>query len=461
MLFSPSKCLDLCLGFIAVIIFANCFLNLSSLPIQDWDEARHGISAYEMLKSGNFLINTYNYAPDYWNLKPPLSFLSIVMGYKLFGYNTLGLRFFSALCACMALWSTLFFCARRITHRTAVWVGLIMISFQLFFTYHNARTGDPDALFLLFYISGLLLVLAMPGCYKAYYAASFLAGLAFLVKSFHTAPMALLLMVFFNMDFKLSAQSLKKALACLFIALAPVAIWAIARYNFDGLEFLSRMVTYDLLKRSGTSIEGHEGGHFYYVEYIMASFKYWLIGAAFSIMICLSMKARTKISEIFLPNQPVALLVKIALCIAIPFFMYSMAVSKLKWYIFCVYPFVALLVGIFIDHTYSLIRKKNIYCAGVMLAAFIFIAARAEFITLKKLIHPEKSPQTQTAMAELGDNPLNRGAKLFMTQGAWQPADELAARLYGDFVLCGGGEEAYEAGKNQQKSFLIITDIKQ
>ena len=133
MLFSPPKHLSLLLGLIVAVIFVNCFFNLSSLPIQDWDEARHGISAYEMLKSENFLINTYNQTPDYWNLKPPLSFLSIALGYNIFGYNTLGLRFFSALCACIALCSTIFFCARRLSYRSAVWVGLIIISFQLFF----------------------------------------------------------------------------------------------------------------------------------------------------------------------------------------------------------------------------------------------------------------------------------------------------------------------------------------
>lgn len=74
-----------------------CFRCLGVKAIDSWDEARHGISAYEMLKNKQFLVNTYLGKPDYWNVKPPLSFLSVAAGFVLCGYNAVGLRFFSAL----------------------------------------------------------------------------------------------------------------------------------------------------------------------------------------------------------------------------------------------------------------------------------------------------------------------------------------------------------------------------
>ena len=55
-----------------------CFRCLPIAAIDSWDEARHGISAYEMMKNHNYLINTYLDLPDYWNVKPPLSFLTII-----------------------------------------------------------------------------------------------------------------------------------------------------------------------------------------------------------------------------------------------------------------------------------------------------------------------------------------------------------------------------------------------
>ena len=83
--------------FLTLMTAFLCFRCLGIKAIDSWDEARHGISAYEMLKNGNFLVNTYLNEPDYWNVKPPVSFWSIMAGFTLFGYTSVGLRFFSAL----------------------------------------------------------------------------------------------------------------------------------------------------------------------------------------------------------------------------------------------------------------------------------------------------------------------------------------------------------------------------
>ena len=74
-----------------------CFRCLGIGAIDSWDEARHGISAYEMIQSGNYLVNTFAGEADYWNVKPSLSFLTVAAGFSLFGYTAMGLRFFSAL----------------------------------------------------------------------------------------------------------------------------------------------------------------------------------------------------------------------------------------------------------------------------------------------------------------------------------------------------------------------------
>ena len=82
---------------LAVFAAMLCFLHLDVGYVASWDEARHGISAYEMIQNKNFIVNTYNYDVDYWNLKPPFSFYGIMLGFGLFGYSVMGLRFYSAL----------------------------------------------------------------------------------------------------------------------------------------------------------------------------------------------------------------------------------------------------------------------------------------------------------------------------------------------------------------------------
>ena len=92
-----TKRILLACGLAAGILFLAllCFYHLDYGELMDWDEARHGVSAYEMLQTGEPIVTTYAYSPDYWNLKPPLSEWLIALGYKLFGYNAYGLRIFS------------------------------------------------------------------------------------------------------------------------------------------------------------------------------------------------------------------------------------------------------------------------------------------------------------------------------------------------------------------------------
>lgn len=62
--------------FIAILFLLSfaCFFNLGNMPIYDWDEARHGVNAFEMLKQNNFIANFYQGEIDYYNLKPPISY---------------------------------------------------------------------------------------------------------------------------------------------------------------------------------------------------------------------------------------------------------------------------------------------------------------------------------------------------------------------------------------------------
>ena len=43
-------------------------------------------------------VNTYMGETDLWNLKPPLGYWTVMVGYALFGYTSFGLRFVSAVC---------------------------------------------------------------------------------------------------------------------------------------------------------------------------------------------------------------------------------------------------------------------------------------------------------------------------------------------------------------------------
>ncbi len=135
-----------------------CFRCLGIGAIDSWDEARHGISAYEMLRSGNYLVNTFLGEPDYWNVKPPLSFLTVAAGFSIFGYTAVGLRFFSALsylltCLCTGLF------ARRYGKSASLLTMLFLAANYFPFKAHLVRAGDADALYLLLFTLTMLAML--------------------------------------------------------------------------------------------------------------------------------------------------------------------------------------------------------------------------------------------------------------------------------------------------------------
>jgi 4-amino-4-deoxy-L-arabinose transferase-like glycosyltransferase len=447
------------LGLICLGIVANCFFKLSSGPLKDWDEARHGISAYEMVQSGHFLVNTHNHAPDYWNTKPPLSFWSAALGLSLFGANPLGLRFFSALSACLMLFLTLLFCYKRLPLRVAVFSGLVLLSLNMFFQSHNARTADPDALFLLFNTTGLLAVLAWPRRYAAYLVASFLAGLAFLTKSFHVLPLALLLSGFFLKEFSFSRQSLKRAAVCLLVAFAPVALWGIARFQFDGTLFFERMFFYDVLKRSTEMIDNHPTHPLFYLKVVSQNYEYWVVTVPWAVgaVFALRTKALRMAPLVKAPLEPDAkTLTKLVLSATLPLLLYSFSTSKLPWYSYSAFPFISILLGILLDRGCALMETKNKRLAQVFLFCVLATGLAGGARTLMR-IHKNTAKQNpvHVAMRELGQVPANHKAALFLDKGDWRPADLLAAKLYGGFQLMEGGVSAYESAKEVGKSFLL------
>ena len=122
-----------------------CFYNLGVGELCDWDEARHAVSAYEMIQTGEPIVTTYEYSNDYWNLKPPLSEWFIALGYKVFGCNTVGLRFYSAVSMFLAALAVAAFLWRRYGRVEAVFSLYAFMAVSTLFSYHAAFEKDPGS----------------------------------------------------------------------------------------------------------------------------------------------------------------------------------------------------------------------------------------------------------------------------------------------------------------------------
>ncbi|SMB80578.1 glycosyl transferase family 39 [Hymenobacter roseosalivarius DSM 11622] len=137
------------------------FWLLAVLPAQQWDEARTGLNALEILRSNNWLVLTHEGEPDLWNSKLPLAPWLMALSFRLLGPTELALRLPSALAALATVLVVYFAGSRWLgSWRAGLLAGLILLTTPGYVRLHVARTGDFDALLTLWTTLGTLRWLA-------------------------------------------------------------------------------------------------------------------------------------------------------------------------------------------------------------------------------------------------------------------------------------------------------------
>lgn len=311
----------------------NLLEHISVQAVYAFDEGRHAASAAEMVHTHDFLINHYNGQPDYYNAKPPLSMWGAALGYALPLNPLLGVRLFSLLAA-LATGIMVYLMGRRLAGWPAgLLAALVLVTVPISLLRHGARTADPDMLFVCFVTAAML---ALASASRRWVALGYgLLGLAFLTKSFHVLPYGMVAVLFTALlcgRGQLRWRDLALLPWCFFV---PVLPWAVARYLADGTQFFHVMVYYDLLARSTQVVEAHFTPPLFYVDSILAQ----LGPALLALAICLSNRSCRQ-----LLRQPAGLL--LLLWLLLPLALYSMAKSKLYWYVYPQLPPLALIIGV-------------------------------------------------------------------------------------------------------------------
>ena len=129
---------------LALIFLYISFRNLGAAEVANSDEARHGVSAYEMLQTENWIENTYNYEKDLWNLKPPVSFWAEATSMRVFGYSIWAFRLPSVMAFMTMFFVVCFFLMKKYDTLTCAFFMLLFIAFDDFFFAHYGRAGDAD-----------------------------------------------------------------------------------------------------------------------------------------------------------------------------------------------------------------------------------------------------------------------------------------------------------------------------
>lgn len=443
--------------FIIIILIAgmNVFNNISLHPFADWDEARHGVNAYEMIRNNNYIVNTYNGVNDYWNLKPPLSYWVIIAGYKIFGYNALGLRFFSGIFAVLTIILIGLFTKHKHGKLASLIASSVLTTSTQFIIFHSARTGDADALFVLLFTIAMLSMLLIRENIKWMYIAGLAFSLAFLTKSWHALTIVAIGGLYLLITGKLFKIKLKEFIIFILSSTILILIWVVVRYTQDGMLFIKEMIRYDLLKRSANPIEGHVGDIYFYFDVLKVYYFYWIV-LFFGVFI-----GYLAINETKEYKNKSSYTLGIILWIMLPFLLFTKAKTKLPWYIIPIFPPLAICLGSFAN---KLMKEK--YRNVPLQLVIIFSLVLCLFVNEQMIYKYTRNYQTddvQNILSEFKNRKDYNGEKIYIVNDTvlsnnheWSQKHFLAAQLYGDFYPTKGGLEGFLNDTNP-KSLIIIT----
>ena len=443
------------LGFLLLLTGAGflLFSRLGDFVICECDEARHGANAYEMLQSGNYVVSTYEGEVDYFNLKPPLSFYGIMLGYRLFGFTALGLRFYSALSMFLCIAIVALWLKRRCGSIASLGSLLFFIGCFAIYGRHFARFGDADALMTLFYTVGILCMLDSRRKIRYLYGTALCFGLAFMAKSWHAALLPVTCLIYLCVTRDIRRLRLRHYAGLIAFGLAPVLPWAIARYHRDGFAFISQMLSRDVVDRASTVIENHSGNWSYYLT--------CLLNMPAVVTVCLLGLAAWILNR--LDGRKFQFSASgwgVALWILVPLVLYSLCASKLEWYIYICLPGFAVMAGLCLQALLTGRKGWSRWAAAACaLTGCILLSVWAvgnwDFIQN----HLVDDDAYQRLIAGYFDRDANSGDHIYIeyeqsdADRTWIQDDYLTALYAGDLVCLPGGADAFEA--DEEHAYLI------
>lgn len=457
--------------FLSGILFFLCFYHLDVKWVDSWDEARHGINAYEMYQNRNLVVNTYNYSNDYWNLKPPLSYWCIMLGFKIFGFRVFSLRIYSAICYFITCIVASLFVKRISKLASLITLGFFCAS-SLAFIAHMARAGDADALYTMLFTFAMLAMMRISENKKMLYICGFCFALAFLTKSWHSGMIVIIGGLYLLITGEIKKLKPKEWLFFILSFTVPLLLWVIARFIADGPRFFNEMLYTDLISRTQTALESHEFPFGFYYEYIFKGYyknldgSYALINNAglngnyiykFAMLLCL---IGAFFFNVLFQKEFTKKFLGYLLWFFIPFLAFSASKTKLIWYVYPTLIPLAMATGIYtakLLHSDQILYKiKWVLLVVVTVLLFKYTTAN---ITAIRAVSGDSFQSFVTESVSRDGSYAGSNAYVFINDkgnlvSEWTQANLFLGEISGDYKCMDGGVETFLADCNESVLYI-------
>lgn len=387
------------------------FIHLGQTHLIPWDEAIYAKISKNMIQTNNYLLEQW--VPGViWYEKPPLYMWLASGTMKLFGFTSWGARLPSALFGLLTVLLVYLFGKKLFNKTTGFLAAIVLVTTTQFLYYSRASMTDVTA---GFFISAALVV---------YYLAKkssklwlwLLSGLFIGLGGMTKGVVGLLpftviftyeLYLFYTKQQKFSWGLITRWFT-LFVVTAIVVIpWHYYMYLHYGNKFLSTYIGYHVWDRAIASIEDKGKPFYWYFVVLKVSMRIWFIALLGALPFGLI--------KSFKKNNNYAF---VSIWFLIIFAFFSVAKSKLVWYIIPAYPAAALLVGIFIERILDFGMKRfkvlNNFKFKVLFVFLITSFALGYLFYKRELVYTEDLTSAQATLLQEKDLDFGTDTKVYI-----------------------------------------------
>jgi 4-amino-4-deoxy-L-arabinose transferase-like glycosyltransferase len=310
------------------------FYNLGGHYLEDWDEAFYAVMARTAIQNGNYLFLEYQ-NDIHWS-KTPFSLYPMMASFKLFGVSEATARLSSALFALGIIFQIFIITRRYYGQMTALLAVVITVTITQFVFHHGLKSANIDSITLFFLTGSLSCWLLIKNQDYRIILTFISLAFAFLCKGPIIAIPLIVIGLSFIVQNPIKRDSLKPLLIGIFVSAVIVLPWYIYAYKVYGDIFVQNHIIYNFLQRYTEGIEGHKYGAMYYMGYIFRTeFFIWIGATLFSIVYFFKMFSKEK--------RPIEFV--LITWVFVTFIITHVSQTKLWWYIYPLYPPLAIMVA--------------------------------------------------------------------------------------------------------------------
>ncbi len=386
------------------------FVGLGRNHLVPWDEAIYAKIAKNMVESGEYVVQKWH-TVDPWLEKPPLYMWLASWFMKLLGYTSLAARLPSAIFGLATIVLVYFFGSKKFGRFVGFVSSLALLTTVHFLYYSRASMLDVTTTF--FITSSLISYYFAKEKNRTslFVLSGALFGLAVMIKGvvgFLPLPIIGLYEIYLLAILKQKlSRRLFFNLSALFISGAVVFLpWHLAMYKRFGFVFLQKYIGYHVLERAMVAIEDKGRPFWWYFIVMKVSMRIWFVVLIPAFFYAIFKSVRK--------NKDVAFL---TIWFSFILLFFSLARSKLVWYIIPVYPVASIICALFIKdslyYAFGLFPKYNTSLVRFLAVFGLSSGILFYFFLNKELVYTSDLTRAQAELLLLKDDKFGESTKVY------------------------------------------------